>query len=458
MIATMNRFPVPFTRSYASSLTPTRRCQRTRGHAALCWLLSFPLLLVFAGCNKPNFAWIESLKKKAGPEPIRVGVLHSQTGTMAISETPLRHAEILAIEEINNAGGVLGRQLEPVIKDGHSRHDHFQLRSTDLIKKHDVAVVFGCWTSADRKAVLPIFEQSNKLLFYPLQYEGNESSRNVFYSGSTPNQQILPAIDWFLSKEGGNKKKIFLLGSDYVYPRTANYIVKKYLGTKSMNAAGEIYVPLGHRDFGSVIDQILEAQPDLILSTINGDSNIHFYRNLHERGITASQLPVVATSVGEGELRVLPPEITTGHYAVWSYFQSVDSAANQKFVQSYKREFGHDRVLDDPMEAAYAQVYLWKQAVEKAGTTDTDAVRKVLEAGMEVDAPGGRGRMDGKTHHMHKRFRLGKIRGDRQFDIVYESADTIAPEPYPEFAFPGWSCDWTRGGMKKGPAVGVIGQ
>jgi urea transport system substrate-binding protein len=318
-----------------------------------------------------------------------------------------------------------------------------------------VAVVFGCWTSADRKAVLPIFEQSNKLLFYPLQYEGNESSRDVFYSGSTPNQQILPAIDWFLSDEGGNKKKIFLIGSDYVYPRTANYIVKKYLGTKSMNVVGEAYVPLGHRDFGSVIEKILEAQPDLILSTINGDSNIQFYRNLHERGITASQLPVVATSVGEGELRVLPPEITQGHYAVWSYFQSVDSAENQKFVKSYKREFGYDRVLDDPMEAAYAQVYLWKQAVEKAGTTDTDAVRKVLEAGMEANAPGGRGRMDGKTHHMHKRFRLGRIRGDRQFDIVYESADTIAPDPYPEFAFPGWSCDWTRGGIKKGPMVTI---
>lgn len=451
----MTRLFIQFQQPYASVWSPVLRCRPHCDRAVSSWLLVIPFLLCIFGCNKPNVDWIESLKKKAGPEPIRVGILHSQTGTMALSETPLRHAEILAIEEINQAGGVLGRQLEPIVKDGHSRQDHFQLRATDLIEKHQVAVVFGCWTSADRKAVLPIFEQSNKLLFYPLQYEGNESSRNVFYSGSTPNQQILPAIDWFLSNEGGNKKKIFLIGSDYVYPRTANYIVKKYLGTKSMSVAGEIYVPLGHRDFGAIIDQIMETQPDLILSTINGDSNIHFYRNLHERGITASQLPVVATSIGEGELRVLPPEITQGHYAVWSYFQSVDSAENQKFVQLYKREFGHDRVLDDPMEAAYTQVYLWKQAVEKAGTTDTDAVRKVLEAGIEVNAPGGRGRLDGKTHHMHKRFRLGKIREDRQFDLVYESADTIAPEPYPEFAFPGWSCDWTRGGIKKGPVVNI---
>ncbi|MFN7629060.1 MAG: ABC transporter substrate-binding protein [Pirellula sp.] len=451
----MTRLLFPFTRCDASAWKPTRQAPMAREFAFLRCVLKLALLLCIAGCNKPNFEWIESLKKKVGPDPIRVGILHSQTGTRAISETPLRHAEILAIEEINKAGGVLGRQLEPIVKDGHSRQDHFRLRSTDLIEEHDVAVVFGCWTSADRKAVLPIFEQSNKLLFYPLQYEGNESSRNVFYSGSTPNQQILPAIDWFLSDEGGNKKKIFLIGSDYVYPRTANYIVKKYLGTKSMNIAGEIYVPLGHRDFGPIIEQIVETQPDLILSTINGDSNIHFYRNLHERGITASQLPVVATSIGEGELRVLPPETTQGHYAVWSYFQSLDSAENQKFVQLYKREFGHDRVVDDPMEAAYTQVFLWKQAVEKAGTTDTDAVRKALEAGIEVNAPGGRGRLDGKTHHMHKRFRLGRIRGDRQFDIVYESADTIAPDPYPEFAFPGWSCDWTRGGIKKGPVVTI---
>lgn len=249
-----------------------------------------------------------------------------------------------------------------------------------------------------------------------------------------------------------------MIGSDYVYPRTANYIVKKYLETKSIAPSGEIYVPLGQRDFGPAIDQILAAKPDLVLSTINGDSNINFYRTLHERGVTASQLPVVATSVGEGELRVLPPVTTQGHYAVWSYFQSVDSAENQKFVLLYERDFGHDRVLDDPMEAAYAQVYLWKQAVEKAGTTDTDAVRKVLESGMEVNGPGGLGRLHGKTHHMHKRFRLGRIRDDHQFEIVYESADTIAPDPYPEFAFPGWSCDWTRGGIKKGPAVDINGR
>lgn len=417
--------------------------------------LALPWLLSVAGCDSVRDDLVRALDPSAKPIPIRVGILHSQTGTMALAETSLRHTEILAIEEINAAGGVLGRPIEPVIKDGKSRPTIFKKRAKEMIEELGVDVVFGCWTSADRKAVLPIFEQKNALLFYPLQYEGNESSPNVVYTGSTPNQQILPALDWFLSEAGGSKKRIALIGSDYVFPRTANYIVRKYLESKSIAVVDEIYVPLGHTDFGSAVASILTSDTDLILNTINGDSNLYFFRTLHELSGDAKRLPVVSTSVGEYELRSIAPEAVAGHYSAWSYFQALDSLANRKFVQAFQADYGDDRVLDDPMEAAYTAVYLWRAAVEKAGTTQTDAVRKAIQSGLEFDAPGGRVRIDPRNQHLYKRFRLGKARLDRKFDVVYESPEWIAPDPYPAFAFPEWSCDWTQGGMRKGPPVNI---
>lgn len=418
------------------------------------------------GCDslRSDFEKIVSDQKK--PKVVKVGVLHSQTGTLGMSEMSLRHAEMLAIEEINASGELGEVKLDPVVRDGRSRSDIFRRRVRDLIDREKVDVVFGCWTSADRKAVIDEMENptaiyldkkadlsKQTLLFYPLQYEGNEASRNVFYFGSTPNQQILPAIDWFLSEQGGNKKRIFLIGSDYIYPRTASYIVKKYLATKNLEVVGESYAPIGQRDFDPYVSTIRDSKPDLVVNMINGDSNIAFFRAMKSTIGDANSLPILSTSVAEDELRRLPPEYTTGHYAAWSYFQSIPSEANSRFVEKVKKEFGYDRVTDDPMEAAYLQVYIWKEAYKRAKSSDPLKIRAELEKGIEFDAPGGKVKVDPKTHHLFKRFRLGQIRADRQFDIIYESQDWIAPEPFPSFAFPGWSCDWTQGGLQKGPPV-----
>jgi urea transport system substrate-binding protein len=387
---------------------------------------------------------------------VKVGILHSQTGTMSISETSLRDAELMAIEEINAAGGVLGRQIEPVVEDGRSRFATvFPRKARKLLSEDRVTVVFGCWTSASRKAVLSVFEELNGLLFYPVQYEGNESSRNIIYTGSAPNQQILPAIDWLMSAGGGSRKRIYLIGSDYVFPRTANFIVTKYLQGRGTEIVGESYVPLGQHDFKDAIQRIRKADPQAIVSTINGDSNIDFYKELAAQGLSADKVPVVATSVGEDELRGILPSCVKGHFSSWSYFQTVDTERNREFVGRFKKAFGYDRVTDDPIEAAYSQVYLWKLAAEKAGTYEVDSVRDALRSGIEFDAPGGIVKIDPQTQHTYKRFRLGRVRDDRQFDIVHESRDWIAPDPYPQVAFPGWHCDWTRGGIARGAEVKI---
>lgn len=389
-------------------------------------------------------------------EYVKVGILHSLTGTMAISEISLADMEIMAIEEINAAGGVLGRKIQPVIEDARSRvEDIFPKKAAKLLREDRVAAVFGCWTSASRKAVLPIFEEHNGLLFYPLQYEGNECSRNIVYTGLAPNQQILPAIDWLVSSRGGGRRRFFLLGSDYVYPRTANYIVGKYAENAGAEILGELYTQLGERDYARVVDDIVNANPDVIFSTLNGDTNVHFYRELAARGITPQQLPVFATSVGEDELRGILPADVEGHLAGWSYFQSVDTAVNRAFVQRFKAEHGEDRVVSDPMEAAYSQVYLWKLAVERAGSFEVDQVLEAFNDSIAFEAPGGKIIVDPKTRHTHKPFLIGRIRKDRQFDIVYETPDLIEPEPFPELAFPGWQCDWTAGGMSPGEKVRI---
>jgi urea transport system substrate-binding protein len=401
--------------------------------------------IALSGCGKP-----------AGRLPIKVGLLHSQTGTMAISETPLRDAGILAIEEINAAGGVLGRPIEAVIEDTRSRMtDLFPKKARRLLAEHKVAVIFGCWTSSSRKAVIPVLEELHGLLFYPVQYEGNECSPNVVYTGAAPNQQILPAVDWLLSPAGGSRKRFYLIGSDYVFPRTANFIIVKYLQSRGLEAVGESYTPLGHDDYKQAIDGIKKADPDVIINTINGDSNIAFYDGLAAQGITAEKIPVVATSVGEDELRSLLPSRVKGHLAAWNYFQTIDTPRNREFVRAFQDARGWDRVTSDPMEAAYYQVYLWKQAVEKAGEFGVEKVRQALRTGIEFDAPGGKVKVDPKTQHTYKRFRMGKVRDDRQFDIIFEAPDWTEPDPYPQVAFPGWRCDWTGEGITKGPAVKI---
>ncbi|MFM1903101.1 MAG: Aliphatic amidase expression-regulating protein [Planctomycetota bacterium] len=404
---------------------------------------------LFAGC---------SAGLPQGSEPIVVGLLHSQTGTLAISETALRDAELFAIEEINAAGGLLGRQIEPKSPDPRSRPlDLFPKRARELCDRAGAAAIFGCWTSSSRKAVIPVLEEFGRLLFYPVQYEGNEASRNVVYGGSIPNQQILPAIDWLLSPEGGSRQRIFLLGSDYVFPRTANLIVKRYLASRGLEPAGMAYVPLGHRQFTGAVEMIQAAKADAVLSTINGDSNVAFFAALAEAGVTAENVPVVSTSIGEDELRNLPPEQVQGQLAAWSYFQSVPTEANRAWVSRFRHEFGYDRVTSDPMEAAYCMVHLWRQAVERAGALDTPAVRDALQDDLRFQGPGGEARIDPATQHACKRFRLGRIRPDRQFDIVQESADPIAPDPFPQVAFPGWHCDWTADGLTQGAEVVIDG-
>lgn len=404
--------------------------------------------VVFSGCI-PAFA-------PTPGDPVKVGLLNSETGPMATSGGSVRDAGLMAIEEINARGGVLGRKIEAVVEDGKSRFtEFFPRKARKLLLEDQVVAVFGCWTSSGRKAVLPIFEEHNGLLFYPVQYEGNESSRNIVYSGAVPNQQILPAVDWLMSRDGGSRRRMYLLGSDYVYPRTANYIVTRYLQPRGGQVVAERYTPLGHRDFKAIIDEIRKIEPDVIFNTINGSSNIAFYNELAAQRVTPDKIPVVATSVGEVELRGLLPASVAGHLAALNYFQSVGTPANQEFVQQFQREHGWDRVTDDPMEAAYTQLYLWKLAAEKAGSFDANAVRESFREGIEYDAPGGRVRVDPKTQHTYKRFRMGKVRSDRQFDIVFESPDWIEPDPYPQVAFPGWSCDWTAGGVTPGAEVRI---
>jgi len=393
--------------------------------------------------------------KKAEGSTVKVGILHSLTGTMAISEMSLKDAELMAIDEINAAGGVLGKQIEPVVEDPQSKFtDVFPEKAKKLLLNDKVAVVFGCWTSVSRKNVLPVFEENNGLLFYPVQYEGNESSKNVVYTGAAPNQQILPAVEWLMSKAGGEKKKFYLLGSDYVFPRTANLIIVKYLESKGLKPVAERYTPLGHLEYQNVVQDIVKAKPDVIFSTINGDSNVNFYNELAAQGITADKIPVVAVSVGEDELRGLDPSKVKGHLAAWNYFQSLDNPKNKEFVEKFKKKYGADRVTDDPIEAAYLQVYLWKLAVEKAKSFEVDAVRKAFAGGIEFDAPGGKIKLDPKNQHIAKRFHMGKIRDDKQFDVIF-STELIDPEPYPQIAFPGWSVDWTKDGVKKGAAVKI---
>ena len=387
---------------------------------------------------------------------VTVGLLHSQTGTMAISSTSLRDIELHAFEQINAAGGILGRRIEPRAPNPRSRPDLFVKRARQLLDD-DAAAIFGCWTSVSRKAVLPLCEEYRKLLFYSVQYEGNESSKYVVYGGSVPNQQILPAIDWLMSPDGGAKKKIFLLGSDYVFPRTANFVAKKYLESKGLRPVGEVYLPLGHRDFEPAVQQLQFSAADCVLSTVNGDSNLGLFAALANAKVDPEKLPVVSTSIAEDELRSLLPHQVQGHYAASCYFQSVDTAANRQWVDGFRQEFGNDRVTGDPMEPDWCLVHLWKMAVEKAGSFETEAVRQAFAEGLEFAGPGGTVRLDPKTQHCTKYFRVGRIRSDRQFDIVHSSEAPLEPEPYPQIAFPGWKCDWTAEGITRGAEVSIDG-
>lgn len=378
----------------------------------------------------------------SGGDTIKVGILHSLSGTMAISETTVVDAEKLAIKEINEAGGVLGKQIEAVVEDGASDWPTFAEKATKLIDQDNVVTVFGCWTSASRQAVLPVFESKNHMLWYPVQYEGQECSKNVFYTGAAPNQQIEPAVDWLLENKGN---QFFLVGSDYVFPRTANTIIKEQLAAKGGEVVGEDYLPLGNTEVTPIITKIKAALPDggVIFNSLNGDSNVAFFKQMQGAGLTPDKYPVMSVSIAEEEVRQIGQEYLIGHYAAWNYFQTVDTPANQKFVEAFKAEYGEDRVTNDPMEAAYIMVYLWKQAVEDAGTTDLEAVRRAA-IGQEFDAPHGLVTMQ-PNHHISKTVRIGQVRDDGLFDIVWSTEGPVDPLPWNQYVpeTKGFGCDWS---------------
>ncbi len=355
---------------------------------------------------------------------VKVGILHSLSGTMAIGEASLKDAALMAIAEINAAGGVLGKPIEPVIEDGASSPTEFALQARKLIQQEQVVTIFGGWSSASRKAVLPVLEEFNAQLWYPVEYEGLESSPHIFYTGICPNQQVEPALTWAIANKG---KRIYLIGSNYVFPRTINKIIRAHLKQQGGEIVGEEYILLGEQDFRDIIPRIQASQADLVFNTLNGDSNIAFYHQYREAGITSAELPILAVSVAEDEVRRIG-EAATGHYATWSYFQSVNTPQNQKFVKNFQARYGKSRVTSDPIEAAYTQVYLWKQSVEKAGTFDVDPVRKAAY-NQTFEAPGGLVRIEA-NNHICKTCRIGEILPNGQFKIVWETPDAIAPLPW----------------------------
>jgi urea transport system substrate-binding protein len=359
--------------------------------------------------------------------PIKVGILHSLTGTMALSETPVRDGTLLAIEEINADGGLFGRRLEPVMADGMSNGQTFAREAERLITEERVAVIFGCWTSASRKTVKPIIEEHDQLLFYPVQYEGLEQSPNIVYLGAAPNQQLIPAVKWCFDQ---GWKRFFLVASDYVFPRAANEIMKARIKALRGEVVGEAYLLLGDKDVRSVVDAIVAAQPDVILNTINGDTNIAFFAALRAAGVTPQRIPTVSFSIAEGELHSIGNESMVGDYAVWNYFESLETKENQEFVRRFRSRFGADHHASDPVEAAYVAVRLWARAVARAGTTDPLAVRTAL-GGLSIAAPEGIVVVDAETQHAWKTVRIGQARSDGQFAIIWSSDRPIRPIPYP---------------------------
>ena len=370
-------------------------------------------------------------------ETIKVGVLHSLSGTMAISETTLKDTMLMLIDEQNKAGGLLGKQLEAVVVDPASDWPLFAEKARELITKEKVAAVFGCWTSVSRKSVLPVFEELNSLLFYPVQYEGEESSKNVFYTGAAPNQQAIPAVDYLMNEIGA--ERWVLAGTDYVYPRTTNKILEAYLKAKGV-AGDDIminYTPFGHSDWQSIVADIKKfgsaGKKTAVVSTINGDANVPFYKELGNQGISAEDIPVVAFSVGEEELSGIDTAPLVGHLAAWNYFMSVDAEINDEFIDSWLAFIKDEkRVTNDPMEAHYIGFKMWVEAVKKAGSTEPEAVQQSIIGVTVPNLSGGMATMM-PNHHITKPVLIGEIQDDGQFDIVWQTSGTVVGDAWSDF-------------------------
>lgn len=386
------------------------------GLVALCIALVF--LILFVG--------FFSVPGRPESESIKVGILHSLTGTMAISEKPVVDTTLLAINQINDAGGILGKKIKPIVVDGKSDDSTFAQEAERLITQEGVAVVFGCWTSASRKTVKPIFEKHNHLLFYPVQYEGLEESPNIIYTGATTNQQVIPGVVWCFQNIGTT---FFLVGSDYVFPRTANEIIKALVASLGGTIVGEEYMLLGSEDIGDIIEKIKETGPAVIINTINGDSNIPFFQALRKEGITPERIPTMSFSIAEPELQSLDLNSMIGDYTTWNYFQSIDSPANRRFVEQFRKTYGTERVIGDPMEAAYFGVHLWAQTVQEVGTFDAKKIKEQIK-NRSYDAPEGVINIDPSNQHTWKWVRVGKIQSNGQFNIIWDSQKAVPPVPY----------------------------
>ncbi len=400
-------------------------------------------------------------------DTIKVGILHSLSGTMAISETSLKDITLMTIEEINASGGLLGKKLEAVVVDPASNWPLFAEKARELIEKHKVAVTFGCWTSVSRKSVLPVFEELDALLFYPVQYEGEECSKNVFYTGAAPNQQAIPAVEYLMSEDGGGAKRFVLLGTDYVYPRTTNKILRAFLHSKGVKDADimETYTPFGHADYQTIVADVKKfaaAKPTAVISTINGDSNVPFYKELANQGIKAEDIPVIAFSVGEEELRGIDTAPLVGHLAAWNYFMSIETPENKAFIKKWKAYVkknnlpgGSKRVTNDPMEAHYIGIHMWAQAVRQAGTTDVAAIRQAMGYQTFKSPSGYTIKMDAKNHHLHKPVVIGEITANGQFEIVWKTDGPIRAEAWSPFIpdsakkVADWTYPWVCGNCIK---------
>jgi len=366
--------------------------------------------------------------------PVKVGILHSRTGTMAISEKPVIDATLFAIEQINRNGGVLGRRIEAVVVDGASDPPRFASQARRLIRAEKVAVIFGCWTSASRKEVKEVVEKEHSLLIYPIQYEGVESSPNIIYTGSVPNQQIKPAVKWALDHLG---RSFYLVGSDYIFPRVANALIKDLAGFLGATVTGESYLPLGATDFDQTVQEIAASRPSVVFNTLNGDSNLAFFAALQRHGLTADRLPVISFSIAETEVQAmrakLGNEALIGHYAASSYFETLPGEENAALVSRFASRYGKDSRLTDPMVAAYAGVLLWAQAATDAGTLDPTAIRHAF-ARQSMKGPGGIIYIDDRNGHAWKTARIGRINAEGRFDLLWQSAKPIRPEPFPSYA------------------------
>jgi urea transport system substrate-binding protein len=386
-------------------------------------------------------------------QPILVGILHSQTGPMAISEQSMIDAEILALEEINAQGGLLGRPVKWVVADGKSDPPTFQRQAERLIQDDKVSVIIGCWTSASRKMVKPIVEANHHLLVYPMAYEGLEESPNIVYTGAAPNQQIIPAVKW--AHDTLKARRFFVVGSDYVWPHAVNEIAKDQIHALGDEIAGEEYIFFGSTEVDDAVSKIVAAKPDVILSTVVGDTNLSFYSKLRASGLDPSKVPVITFSIAEDELRKLSPDDVAGNYASWDYFQSIDTPENQEFVSRFRARYGEDRVTSDVIESAYESVMIWAQAVEEAGDSSVDLVRKTI-AYQSRDAPEGVVSIDRDTQHTWRPMYIAKIRPDSQFEIVWSSGKPTRPIPYPNTRtraqwdkfmndlYTGWNNSWSN--------------